>query len=157
MNKAAREHVKRTLVCPLFLSAAIRLAVRTIRSWLLPWAEQQEKNKDKNKDKGAISWLFWSFRCDYCAEQGYKITPLTDVVKELESYGFNVDYDIDSCFKSHSPSYKPVKISLDEFKDILINNRLYFDNTNNKPTQSVCCAFEEVDIWIQLNLFPAGE
>ena len=103
----------------------------------------QEPNEEPIKHSHLLNW---SFRCDYCAEQGYKITPIADVVKELESYGFSVDYDIDSCFKSNSPSYEPVKISLDECKDILINNRLYFDNTNNKPTQNVSCAFEEVDI-----------
>jgi len=75
-----------------------------------------------------------------CLERGY--TMILNEKLEKESI-YTVSYEIGDCLKYVNGI--PVFIKYNNFLDILKSNINYFNNSNNKPTQSGSCNFEEID------------
>ncbi|MDE6209556.1 MAG: hypothetical protein K2M73_07785 [Lachnospiraceae bacterium] len=76
----------------------------------------------------------------YDLEKGY-------IVKRKDGINnkrYKVTYTIGDCFKRIFNKDNPVLISYREFMDILIHNKEQFNNSNNKPVQSVAYYYEEV-------------
>lgn len=72
-----------------------------------------------------------------CSFDEKELVKITIQEKELEERGYKVKVLIDSYTKEMDFGFlESVFIEKEEFFDILENNKKYFDNKDNKPTQS---------------------
>lgn len=79
------------------------------------------------------------FKCMVNLKNGYTMLLNQNLHKESL---YTVSYEIGDCFKYVNDI--PILILYSEFLDILKSNIDRFNNSNNKPTQSVSCYFEEI-------------
>ena len=73
------------------------------------------------------------YKCVLDKKEIFKMIPNKELFKRSR---YIVFYEVGDCIKWLKPNNDPVLIKYEEFIDILKNNLLEFDNSNNNPTQS---------------------
>lgn len=82
-------------------------------------------------------YLFDFYQCEIDKDELFKMILNKKLFDESD---YDITFEIGDCFKWPHPA-TPVKISHNEFIDILQNNFSEFDNFHNKPTQKATCYY----------------